>query len=309
MGNVLVVGATGLLGRPLVAELRRRGHRVTGVGRRPGNDRVADVTRLSVDGWAELLDGQDGAVFAAGADDRSTPPAPAERHFTAGNVTPVERMMRAGCRRAVILGSYFLTMNRRWPELRLPERHPYVASRVAQERVARQAGVPVATIEIPFVAGAAPGRKSVFAPALPLFASRVPLAVPPGGTAVVSSRAVAEAAAGAFERSADGAFPVAEANLTWSALVARLAELAGRRPPVRVRRLPPAVFDAALRLSAVGYRLRRREPGMSPAHLAEFFTRDLFVDPAVARDRLGVDIRDIDPVLRETVAADRAPAG
>jgi dihydroflavonol-4-reductase len=302
-GAVLVVGATGLLGQPLVAELRRRGHTVTGVSRRQGTD----VTRLSVAEWAALMDGQDGVIFATGVDDRFTPRAPASAHFTAGNVTPIERMMRAGCRRAVILGSYFLTMNRRWPELRLPERHPYIASRVAQERVAREAGVPVATIEIPFVAGAAPGRRSVFAPALPLFASRVPLAVPPGGTAVVSSRAIAEAAAGAFERSADGAFPVAEANLSWADLVRRLAELTGRRPPVRVRRLPPAVLDAALRLSEVGYRLRRREPGMSPAHLTEFFTRDLFVDPAIARDRLGVEIRDIDAALRETVLADRRP--
>jgi dihydroflavonol-4-reductase len=305
MGDILVVGATGLLGQPLVEELRRRGHAVTGVSRGQGTD----VTRLSVDEWAALLGGRDGVIFAAGVDDRYTPRAPASRHFTAGNVTPIDRMMRAGCRRLVILGSYFLTMNRRWPELRLPERHPYVASRVAQEQVARQAGVPVATIEIPFVAGAAPGRKSVFAPALPLLASRIPLAVPPGGTAIISSRAIAQAAAGAFERSADGAFPVAEANLTWADLVSRLAGMAGRRAPVRVRRLPPAIFDGALRLSEWGFRLRRREPGMSPAHLAEFFTRELFVDPAIARDQLGVDIRDIDPALRETVAADRGYAG
>jgi dihydroflavonol-4-reductase len=302
MGNVLVVGPTGLLGQPLVEELRRRGHTVTGVSRRQGTD----VTSLPVDGWRSLLDGQDGVIFAAGVDDRFTPRAPASRYFTAGNVTPIERMMKAGCPRAVILGSYFLTMNRRWPELRLPSRHPYIASRVAQERVAREAGGPVATIEIPFVAGSAPGRKSVFAPALPLLGSRMPLAVPPGGTAIVSSRAIAEAAAGAFERSADGAFPLAEANLTWAKLVRRLAALAGRRAPVRVRRLPPSVLDAALRLSEVGFRLRRREPGMSPAHLTDFFTRDLYVDPAIARDQLGVDIRDIDPVLRETVAADLA---
>jgi hypothetical protein len=213
---------------------------------------------------------------------------------------------RVGCHRAVVLGSYFVSMNRRWPLLRLAKRHPYVASRIEQERVARAAGVPVATIEIPFVVGAAPGRKSVFAPALPLFASRMPLAVPRGGTAVVSSRVIAEAAVGALERAADGAFPVAEANLSWAELVRQFAEAAGRRPPVRVRRLPVGVVAGALRLSGLGFRLRRREPGMSPGHLAEFFTRDLFLDPAVARDLLGVDIRDIGPALRDTIRGDRA---
>jgi nucleoside-diphosphate-sugar epimerase len=309
--NVLVVGGTGFLGQHVVRESRRRGHAVTVLARRPGDGVVAaDVNRLVVRDWADLLAGHDGVVFAAGADDRGSPPRRAAAYFAEHNVTPVRRMMQgaalAGCAGGVVLGSYFATMHRRWPELRLAERHPYVAARIEQMRAARAAGLPVAAIEVPFVVGVAPGRRSVFAPAVPLLGSRVPLAAPPGGTAVVSSRAIAEAAAGALERGAGGDYPVGEENLTWAELLSRLAEAAGRRPPVRIRRLPAGLFGAAVRAGGPVNRLRRREPGLSTAHLAELFTAELFLDPAVARDQLGVDVRGVDEALRAAVAADRA---
>ena len=305
--KALVVGGTGFLGQHVVGELRGRGHAVTVLARRPGDGVVAaEVNRLVVREWADLLAGHDGVVFAAGADDRGAPPRRAAPYFAERNVVPVRRMMQgaalAGCTTGVVLGSYFVTMHRRWPELRLPERHPYVASRVEQMRAARAAGLPVASIEIPFVVGTAPGRRSVFAPAVPLLASRVPLAAPPGGTAVVSSRAIAEAAAGALERNAGGDYPVGEENLSWSELLSRLAAAAGRPAPVRVRRVPAAVFGAAIRAGGPANRWRRREPGLSTAHLAELLTRELYLDPAVGRDQLGVDVRGVDEELRAAVA-------
>jgi hypothetical protein len=44
---------------------------------------------------------------------------------------------------------------------------------------------------------------------------------------------------------------------------------------------------------------------VAAAHVAELFTQDLFLDPAVSRDELGVSVRGLDEPLRDTVAVDR----
>ena len=53
----------------------------------------------------------------------------------------------AGMRKAVVFSSYFLECDKRWPELRLSEVHPYIRSRVEQTRAevdARRVDVPAA---------------------------------------------------------------------------------------------------------------------------------------------------------------------
>jgi nucleoside-diphosphate-sugar epimerase len=319
--RVLVVGGTGFLGAEVVTELLRRGHRATVLSRRPpaapppGVDvRTADALSADEGQWAALLAGHDGAVFAAGADDRTTPRAPAQAYFDRGNVAPVTRLLAAaagaGCTRAVILGSYFATVDRERPDLRMAARHPYVRSRVEQARAARAAagpGLPVAVLEIPFVFGDPPGGRSLWTPMLPWLRSAWPLVAPPGGTAVVPVRAVAEAAVGALERAAGGDYPVAEANLTWADLIGRLALAAGRPGKVRVRRLPAGVFNAAIQSSRVVRRLRGEEPGLDPRYLAQALTSELYLDPAICRGVLGVRPGGLDEAIRATVTARRPP--
>jgi putative NADH-flavin reductase len=71
--NIAVLGATGRTGRPLVAELLRRGHTVTALARDPATlaelgDRVRVVTGTSTDPAAldQLLTGTDAVVSALG---------------------------------------------------------------------------------------------------------------------------------------------------------------------------------------------------------------------------------------------------
>ncbi|WP_212763990.1 NAD-dependent epimerase/dehydratase family protein [Streptomyces sp. I05A-00742] len=290
--RVLVVGGTGFLGHHVVTELLERGHRVTVLARRPGPSaghdgrveiRTADI-RTHGDP-TELLRGHEGLVFAAGADDRAVPPAPAHRYFEAGNVTPVTRLVTAagaaGCTRAVVLGSYFTALHRQWPELDLPGRHPYIRSRVEQARAAqRAAGTAVAAtiLEVPFVFGSAPGRTPLWAPLVRWLRSPLPLMAPPGGTAVVTARTVARATVGALEQGTTGERPVVDENLSWAALLSRFARAAGRPRPVH--RLPPPLLRAGLRATGALHTARRREPGLHPGSLAALLTRDLFLDPA-----------------------------
>ncbi|MDH6577366.1 NAD-dependent epimerase/dehydratase family protein [Kitasatospora sp. MAP5-34] len=299
--RALVVGGTGFIGRYVVAELLQRGYRVSVLSRRCFVEDAThelvrgDTEQLDEDGWAELLAGHDAVVFAAGRDDRTVPPAPAAPYFHQGNVAPVERLAaaarRMGCRSLVVLGSYFTAIDRQRPQLALANRHPYIRSRVEQAAAARRAAgpeLPVAVLEIPFVFGASPGRPSLWAPAGPLLRSRLPLFAPPGGTAVVPVRAVAQAAAGAVERRAAGDYPVAAENLGWAQLVERMALAAGRPGPVRVHSMPASVLHAAMRGVGVKHRLRRLEPGLSARLVGPLLTSDLFLDPSVCRDELGV---------------------
>ncbi|MCS0638048.1 NAD(P)H-binding protein [Streptomyces sp. LP05-1] len=317
--RVLVVGGTGFVGHHVVRELLAGGHEVTVVSRRPATTahppgvltRTADVA--ASDDLGELLADQDGLVFAAGADDRSVPPVPAYRYFERGNVEPVRRLTRAaaraGCTRAVVLGSYFTALHRAWPVLDLPGRHPYIRSRVEQARVAHEAaGDKVATtvLELPFVLGSAPGRTPLLAPVARWLRSPWPLYAPPGGTAVVTARTVARAAVRALEQRAAGPVPVVDENLHWSAFLGRFAQVAGC--PRRVHRLPPAVLRAGAGAVQVLHTVRRREAGVRPVAMATLLTRELFLDPAPCRALTGEPAASVREALTDTLRGCGVPA-
>lgn len=313
--RVLVVGGTGLLGHHVVTELAAGGHRVTVLARSvrsvpPGVTLVTgDTLLLDEADWYGLLTGQDGVVFAAGEDDRVAPPRPALPHFRAANVTPVRRMLaaagRAGCRAAVVHGSYFTAIARDRPQLELERRHPYVRSRVEQAALgpAMAGELAVAVLEIPFVFGSAPGRLPLWAPVVPWLRSGAPLLAPPGGTAVVTAANVARATVNALVSQASGSFPVAEENLTWTQLLTRFAVAAGRRGPVRVRRLPPVVLGLVLRAFGRWHRLHGREGGLDSRWLSQLLTARLYLDTGDVRATLGVVAGGLDAALRETVTA------
>ncbi|WP_329562559.1 NAD-dependent epimerase/dehydratase family protein [Kitasatospora sp. NBC_01266] len=312
--RVLVVGGTGFLGHHVMARLTERGHRTATLTRTPGPatgpaaDTVrGDATLLTEDDWARLLDGQDGVVFAAGADDRTVPRRPAAAYFEAANVEPDRRLIgaarRVGVSRAVILGSYFTAFHRQWPELELAARHPYIGSRIAQAEVARAVAgpaLPVAVLEIPFVFGATPGRRPLWAGLVPwLMSPRAPLLAPPGGTAAVTVDSVAAAAVSALEDGLGVDLPVADTNMTWRQLLVRFARAAERPGPARVGALPTGLLRAGVRAAGLGHRLRGLEPGLAPRHLVELLTRELYLEPT--------GTGDLDEALRDTVRASLKP--
>jgi nucleoside-diphosphate-sugar epimerase len=315
--RVLVVGGTGLLGQHIVAELRGRGHFVGTLARGVGRGEVsipADIHRLFEGEWCARLGGFDGVVWATGADDRQVPRAPADRFYHEANVETLRRLLVAaqqvGCHGVVVCGSYFTALDRSHPDLRLAQRHPYVRSRVSQVELALgRAGdrLSAAVLEIPLVFGSVEGRRPLWAPAVPWLRSRWPLVAPLGGTAVVSAVTVGQAAAGALERAAGGRFPVADANLDWRELVARLAIAAGRRQPLTVHRLPAAVLHSALRGNGVRHRLAGREHGFDARAVSGLLTSEMFLDESVCRAELGVTGGDLDRAFHDTVTASLRP--
>ncbi len=293
--RILVVGASGLVGRHIVERLGHRGHQATSVARtrRDDVDHVLDATTASVADLRVLLAGHDGVVFAAGVDDRNIPRRPAYPTFHRGNVAPVERLLTAAreedlCR-AVVLGSYYTHFHREHPEWRLTALHPYIRSRVEQARAAREAaGFPVAVLELPFVFGRAGDRLPNWSGPLDRWArSRSPLVAPPGGSAATTTRHVADVAVSALEEASGADIPVGGENLTWHEMFGRIAAATGH--PRRVHRLHPAVLRGSLRLTGFVHMLSGKESGIDPGHASHLLGRELFLtdsEPGAVEDAL-----------------------
>ncbi|MFG3644914.1 hypothetical protein ACGF3C_32040 [Micromonospora sp. NPDC047762] len=101
---------------------------------------------------------------------------------------------------------------------------------------------------------------------------------------------MADVAVDALEQASGADLPVADENLTWHDMIARIAAAVGR--PRRVGRLPAGAARAALRLGGAAQALGRRESGINPSHLPDLLLADLFIEPTTGRP--------LDPALRET---------
>ncbi len=319
--RVLVIGATGFLGYHAVQELLARGWRVTALGLPPGPPPglfpravkvvLKDLARTGDAELRKLLRGHHGLVFAAGLDDRQVLAKPAYDKFRQANVVALERLLsraaEAGVGRAVVLGSYLAHFNRKWPELKLAERHPYIRTRMEQEKLTTTfPGVEGMVLEIPYVFGAMPipGWTPLWAPLVKYFRATSTVLYSKGGTACVTATVVGRAVAAALERGKAGRiYPLGQENLTWSNLLTRLARADNRQ--IRVVTLPTVAIDALFSGVQLFHHLQNKEAGLDLRHLAELQTADMFIAPGAARRALGIELDSLDDAFRQTVAACR----
>lgn len=313
--KTLVVGGTGFLGHHIVADLLGRGHAVTVLARGDASRLPAEVAFQQGDirtiGQPELdtlVAGHTGVVFAAGASARLPRGVTGADHFHKANVEATARLTTAartaGCAGVVVLSSYFATADREHPEWRLAAGSPYIRSRVEQAAAAHAAAgdqLPVAVLELPYVAGATPGRPSSLGTMATMARSRFGPIVFPGGTAVVSAPAVGRAVGCALDNRATGDLPIGTANLTWEQLMRRLAAAAGH-DRIRVWRLGRRTTVAACAAAGWWQRLRGQGYGFGPAQTSVLLSNNIFVDLKVGED-LGIGPDDIDQAFRDTAGA------
>lgn len=318
--KVFIVGGTGFLGYYTVRVLREHGHEVSTMalpplpqeGLLPAEVDVSlgDYRQMSDGELERLIAGCDGLIFAAGVDDRVVPKAPAYPFFYEGNVIATRRWIRlakrAGIKRAVIFNSYFATMDERWPELKLAEKHVYIRSRREQISASlAEAGVDmtVSFLMLPYIFGSMPGRTPLWKPLIAYLNSFLPvLFYPAGGSAMVSVDEVGQAAVGALEHGEHGCeYEIVAENLTWKEMIARLLMGVGKRKPVVI--LPKFMVRLGGWLVKQYHHARGLEGGLDLPAFVEVQTRHAYLNPGQARKALGYSGADLDEAFRATMLA------
>ncbi len=316
--KVLIIGGTGFLGYHAALECVRRGHHVTAIARSTPQHtlfpdtvslQLADVNQITDSELKRLLAGHDAVVYAAGMDTSTPHPKPAYAFFYRENVLACTRLFtiarEVGVTRGVILGSYFNTIDRLRPELRLTEQHSYIRSRHIQAEEALKAAMPdlqLMILELPYIFGSMPGRTSQWAALVNYVRSPYPLFFPSGGTNAISAVHVAEAIAGAIEYGVGGTrYPIGDENLTWVELLGRLSRLTGH--PKRVITVPTPLVRYTLGLYQVILQVRSLESGLAPFAYADVQTSNAFFDPAPARAALKFGQGGLESALLATIQA------
>ncbi len=317
--NVFIVGGTGFIGYHTALEGLRRGHKVTALGLPPGPAKdlfppevriilanLGDLTNAEI---RALLVGFDSVVFAAGADDRVLPKAPAYDFFYSANVRAACRFFKlvreAGVKRGILIGSYFAHFARNWPALKLYERHPYIRSRVEQAEQALKVALPdleLMVLELPYVFGAMPGTTPLWKPLIQYIRSPWPIFFPRGGTNCIAVQNVAQAIIGALENGIPGEiYQIGDENLTWVELLSRLSKFAGKQK--KVITLPDWMIRLGMRIIHRYHHLQGKESGLNLRHFANLQTAKTFFDPTKTQTSLGFETGDLDSALRATIDA------
>ena len=318
--RVFVVGGTGFLGYYTVQEFLNNGWEVTALGLPPNPPAglipasvkviLCDLDHVTDRELLALLHGHDALVFAAGMDDRYTPKKPAYPKFHHANVEVPVRVLKlaeqAGVNNAVVFGSYFAHFHRLWPEMKLADRHPYIRSRVEQERaVTSLPGLDVDVLELPYIFGDPLGRKSLWYPLVKYVRAAPLVFYMHGGTACITAKTVGKAAFSVIERGhASTFYPIGQENLTWTQILTRLAYAGGRK--VRVVRLPSWVIHLGMLGVLLIHKLQKKEAGLNLRYFAQLQAAETFLDPQPSQEVLGYQIGGLDVAFQETVAACKA---
>ncbi|UUE20149.1 NAD-dependent epimerase/dehydratase family protein [Microbacterium sp. J1-1] len=243
MSRVLVVGATGMIGSHVAADLAARGDDVTVMARRDPSDRdpraVQGMPRLQGDytdtGTSpRMLEGFDAIVFAAGNDIRHVPAEQEDDAFWArtqsvGVPQFAAQAKAAGVGRFVQVGSYYHHLHPEWTA-----RIPYVAARRDADertRVLSGDGFAAMTLNPPSIVGADERGMRRFARMIAWTRGELAdpeLFAPPGGTNYMSVRSLSQAVQGALDGGEAGrAYLIGDRNLTYREYFQLLADAAG----------------------------------------------------------------------------------
>ncbi|MFC4554592.1 NAD-dependent epimerase/dehydratase family protein [Georgenia faecalis] len=319
MEHVVVIGGTGLLGYHTTLELLARGYRVTSVSLPPlpAEDLFpaevehvfADIAAMAEADLLALLVGKHAVIYGAGADERTTPDAPAARYFYEANVLPTQRVARiaraAGVRKFVLFGSYTAEFGEQWPDLGYRTRNGYPRTRLAQEELACLEGegaMDVTTLRLPYIFGTMPGRIPLWQMFIDLVRSRPDVVTVLGGsTSSVTTRQVAQAAVGAMERGEHGGrYAINGYDLSYLELHQMICREIGR-DPADVRVIPFAAVEDAYAGIDAATAAAGKEHGIHLVDSGRFQDRPAVTPPAVTQEVLGYEDDDVPAAILESL--------
>jgi len=332
--KVLMIGGTGLLGSAAAQIFVDRGHQVKTLSLPPLPEGAPlpkemeimfqDANKLTDDEMIELMKGYDMFVFATGVDERVEFPAPVYDKYYQYNIAPLERYLplakKAGMKGAVVCGSYFAWLANQRPDMDLCSKHPYIRSRVEQEKVCEKHSdkdFQVGVLELPYIFGTQPGRKPVWVILIEQLQrfEKMPFTMyPAGGTAMLTVRQVGESMVGAaeqaFENASKGegkyrAYGISCYNLTWREFLKIVYRAMDGIQDRKIVDVPKWTFQAFGLVMRKDYAKRNVDSGIDPVGLADIMGMNLFI-PTDDCKELGCTPDDIEKAIFDSIALSKA---
>lgn len=317
--KVMLIGGTGLLGYETAKVLIKDHHEIISFALPPKPSNISipkemelifkNYLELSDDELISYFDGCEGLVFAAGIDERVEGSAPIYDLYYQYNIKPLERILplakQAGVKSVVILGSYFSYFNRIWPDLKLATHHPYIRSRVDQEKLAfsyANDNFNVAVVEIPYVFGVQPGREPVWTILLnELLKMKNKTYWTKGGTTMITARQAGEAIAGALlTNSGANSYPIGYYNMTWKEMLNIFHEALGK-PNRKIITVPNFLYKLYAKRLVKKNIKNNIDTGLNLVEFADLQSKLQFIDKDLAATKLGVTDDDIKAAIIESI--------
>lgn len=317
--KVFMIGGTGLLGSEAAKVLIERGHEVVSVALPPLPEGAVLPPEMKIEygNYLEMSDDQlrgyfrgcDGFVFAAGVDERVEGPHPIYELYRKYNIDPVKRLLKlakeCGVKHASICGSYFSYFAKTMPELELTKWHPYIRSRVDQEKAAMSFAdddFSVAVLELPYIFGTQPGRKPVWMfIAEQVRNSKGSIMYPTGGSTMVTVHQVGQALAGALEHTKGGqCFPIGWYNMSWNEMLTIMKKYMGC-PEKKIKTVPKFLFNLGTKSMLKQQKKNNIEGGLYMPRLCDIQYGELYIDKNLGSVPLGVTEDDIDAAIGDSM--------
>ena len=271
---------------------------------------ILDVFACSEEELVEVMKGYDYMIYAIGPDDRFTPKAPSYDFFHFRLVESCAKAFRAaekaGVKKAACFNSYFAYFDRRYPEMKLAEKHPYVRCRVEQAALLNQQkkNMEVVILEYPYIFGSMEARLPIWRD---VFLNRYVngkkfVFFSKGSTTMTSVDHIAESAIGALEYGKDGErYPVGDENRSFRWMLQYMSECKG----VKKKVICPPTWMCVLGAKAIQGKDKKKglEGGLDYALIMkEVMSIDLVVEPEVL-DRVCEELHISRGGLEESIKA------
>lgn len=314
--KVLIVGG-GFLGYHATRQFLKKDYEVDIVTLPPGPAEgvfdksvkiiLRDINDLSDRDTVDFLKGYKAVVFSAGVDDRVTPKAPAYPFFYYHNVETAKCFFtlaqKAGVKRGVLLSSYFAYFARKWPELKFEQYHPYIRSRIEQEKACLEASAPnldLVILELPYIFGAMPNYTPLWTPLIKYVKKSSTIYYTNGGTNMIAAEHVGEAIVGAIEKGKPGeTYVIGDQNLAWTEFLEKICKIMGKKAKIVI--IPNPLVKLFMSFVKLRYFLQGKESGLDPVKLIELQGRKTYFDSESSRQMLGYGSGDLDKSLEETI--------
>ena len=317
--KVFLIGGTGLLGSAAAEELLKRGHQVHAIALPPVPEGVKLPPEMKLDfkSYMNLTDDEirgyfkdcEGFVFATGVDERIDGPSPIYDFYNKYNLIPLERFLRiakeCGVKHAAICGSYFSYFDKIWPHLELSRWHPYIRSRIDQEKMAMgfaDDNFSVGILELPYIFGTQHGREPVWTIIVKTIRNMKGMTFyPKGGTTMVTRKQVGQAIAGALEKTKGGkCWPVGYYNMSWKEMLAIVHKYIGM-PKRKVITVPNWMVSLGIKTVEKQLREPGAEGGLYMPKFVDLQSAEAYIDKSLACVPLGVEEDNIDAAIGESI--------